>query len=79
MERALLLDVIVREGAAVFELLASEDQALLVGRNSLLVLNLRFDIIDCVRRLDLESNGLPRQCLDKNLHATAETKNYIFM
>ncbi len=32
-----LLDVVVREGAAVFELLAGEDQALLVGRDALLV------------------------------------------
>lgn len=33
----LLLDVIVGEGAAVFELLAGEDEALLVGWNALLV------------------------------------------
>ena len=33
----LLLDVVVRKGAAVFELLAGEDQALLVGWNALLV------------------------------------------
>jgi hypothetical protein len=33
----LLLNVVIREGTAVLELLASEDQALLVGGNSLLV------------------------------------------
>lgn len=33
----LLLDVVVGEGAAVFELLAGEDQTLLVGRDTLLV------------------------------------------
>jgi hypothetical protein len=33
----LLLDVVVRKGAAILELLASEDQTLLVRRNSLLV------------------------------------------
>ena len=31
VEGGLLLDVVVREGAAVLELLAREDQALLVG------------------------------------------------
>ena len=31
MERGLLLDVVVRQRAAVFELLAREDEALLVG------------------------------------------------
>lgn len=33
----LLLDVVVREGTTVLELLASEDQTLLVGGDSLLV------------------------------------------
>merc|ERR1719198_195434 len=37
VEGRLLLDVVVREGAAVLELLAGEDQALLVGRDALLV------------------------------------------
>jgi len=40
VERALLLDVVVRERAAVLELLAGEDEALLVGRDPLLVLDL---------------------------------------
>jgi hypothetical protein len=34
MESALLLDVVVRESAAIFKLLASEDQALLVRRDA---------------------------------------------
>ena len=43
MEGGLLLDVVVRQGAAVLQLLAaSEDQALLVGRDALLVLDLGF-------------------------------------
>ena len=72
---ALLLDVVVRKSAAILELLASEDQTLLVGRNALLVLNLRLDVIDGVRRLDLKGNGLPRQGLDENLHASTETEH----
>lgn len=39
VQRGLLLDVIVGKGASIFELLARKDQALLIGRNSLLVLN----------------------------------------
>jgi hypothetical protein len=35
----LLLDVVIREGPPVLQLLASEDQPLLVGRDSLLILN----------------------------------------
>ena len=38
MQRGLLLDVVVRQRAAVLELLAREDQALLVRRDPLLVL-----------------------------------------
>jgi hypothetical protein len=48
-----LLDVVVRQGAAILELLAGEDQALLVRRNTLLILNLGLDIVDGVARLNL--------------------------
>ena len=54
----LLLDVVVGERAAVLELLARKDQALLVGRNTLLVLDLLLDVVDGIGRLDLESDGL---------------------
>ena len=54
----LLLDVVVREGAAILELLAREDQALLVGGDALLVLDLGLDVVDGVGRLDLEGDGL---------------------
>ena len=40
MEGGLLLDVIVGESAAILELLAGEDQTLLIGGNTLLVLDL---------------------------------------
>jgi len=62
---AYLLDVVVRQRTAVFELLAGEDQALLVGRDSLLVLDLALDIVDCVGGLDLEGDGLAREGLDE--------------
>ena len=58
MEGGLLLDVVVRESAAVLELLASEDQALLVRGDALLVLDLGLDVVDGVGRLDLEGDGL---------------------
>jgi hypothetical protein len=58
VEGGLLLDVVVREGAAILELLAREDQALLVGGNALLVLDLGLDVVDGVGRLHLEGDGL---------------------
>ena len=68
MEGALLLDVVVSEGAAVLELLPSEDKALLVGGNALLVLNLLLDVVDGVAALDLEGDGLASESLHENLH-----------
>ena len=44
MEGRLLLDVVVRKGAAVLELLASEDQTLLIGGNALLILDLGSEV-----------------------------------
>ena len=65
MERTDLLDIVVRQGTTIFELLAGEDQTLLVRRNPFLILNLRLDIVDGVGRLDLESDGLAREGLDE--------------
>jgi len=45
----LLLDVVVRQGAAILKLLTSEDQALLVRGNALLVLDLSLHVVDGVR------------------------------
>lgn len=60
-----LLDVVVAQGAAIFELLAGKDQALLVGRDAFFVLDLGFDIVDCVGGLNLEGDGLAREGLDE--------------
>ena len=64
MKGGLLLDIVVGEGAAIFELLASEDQTLLVGGNALLVLNLGLDIVDGVAGLNLEGDSLASEGLD---------------
>ena len=68
MERRLFLDVVVSEGTAVFQLLACEDEALLVRRDALLVLDLLLDLLDGVGGLDLEGDSLSGECLDENLH-----------
>merc|ERR1712100_212646 len=71
VERRLLLDVVVGQRPAVLQLLASEDQPLLVRWDALLVLDLGLDVLDGVRALDLQRDGLPRQCLDEDLHPAA--------
>jgi hypothetical protein len=77
MEGGLLLDVVVGESAAILKLLASEDQALLVWGNAFLVLDLGLDVVDGVGRLDLKSNGLAGECLDKDLHTTTQTEDKV--
>merc|ERR1719232_540263 len=72
VQGGLFLDVVVREGPAILELLAGKDQPLLVWGNTLLVLDLGFDILDGVTGLDLEGDGLAREGLDENLHLDSD-------
>jgi len=74
VEGGLLLDVVVGEGASVLELLPGEDETLLIGGDALLVLDLGLDVVDRVRGLDVEGDGLAGEGLDEDLHATTETK-----
>lgn len=68
VKRGLLLDVVVRQGAPVLQLLASKNQTLLVRRNALLVLDLGLDIFDRIRGFNLEGDGLAREGLHEDLH-----------
>ena len=63
-----LLDVVIREGTSVLELLTGEDETLLIGRNTFLILNFGFDVLDGVCWLHIESNCLTGEGLDKYLH-----------
>ena len=77
MESGLLLNVVVREGAAILKLLASEDEALLVRRDTLLVLDLGLDVVDGVGALDLKGDSLAGESLDEDLHTTAKTEDQV--
>merc|ERR1712095_103843 len=67
---ALLLDVVVRKSSSILKLLASKDQPLLVWGDSLLVLDLGLHILNGVRWLNLQGDGLASEGLDKDLHTT---------
>ncbi len=53
-----LLDVVIAQGATIFQLLSGKDKTLLIRRDSFLILDLRLDIVDGVRWLDIKSDGL---------------------
>merc|ERR1719282_1777784 len=73
----LLLDIVVGQGAAILELLASENQSLLIRRNTFLVLNFLLDLLNGVTSLDLKGNGLASQGLDEDLHTTTEAEHQV--
>ncbi|KFO57203.1 hypothetical protein N302_07741, partial [Corvus brachyrhynchos] len=72
-----LLDVVVREGTTIFQLLASKDQPLLIGRDAFLVLDLGLHILNGVTGLDFQGDGLASQGLHEDLHPTPETKHQV--
>jgi len=57
MEGGFLLNIVIGQGTSVFKLLSSEDQTLLIWRDSLLVLNLRFDVVNRVGGFHLKGDG----------------------
>ncbi|KFV80201.1 hypothetical protein N308_07059, partial [Struthio camelus australis] len=77
VQGGLLLDVVVRQGAPIFQLLASKDQPLLVGGNAFLVLDLGLDILNGVTGLNLQGDGLASQGLHKDLHATPQAQHKV--
>jgi len=68
MESGLLLDVVVGKGSAILELLTSEDESLLIWRNTFLVLDLGLNVFNSVSWLNIKGDGLTSEGLNENLH-----------
>jgi hypothetical protein len=77
VECRLLLNVVVGKSAAILQLLASKDQALLVWGDPLLVLDLSLHIVNGVRALNFQGDGLASEGLDKDLHASPEAEHQV--
>ena len=75
MKGRFLLDVVVAQGSAIFQLFSSEDESLLVWWDTFFVLNLGLDVLNRVAWLNLESDGFTGQSLDEYLHSTTETQD----
>ena len=66
VQRRLLLDVVVGQGAAILQLLAGEDQALLVRRDALLQMSANITVSSCMsagRCAASQHNSRPRICM----------------
>ena len=59
------LDIIIRQRTPILQLLAGEDQTLLVGGDALFVLYLRLYVVDGVGGLDFEGDGFAREGFDE--------------
>jgi hypothetical protein len=66
VQSRLLLDVVVGQSAAILELLAGEDQALLVRGNALLVLDLALDIVCGACQPPIPIPFIPMRCRSKS-------------
>ena len=77
VEGGLFLNVVIGEGAAVFELLAGKDESLLIWGDALLVLDLSLDVFNGVAGLNIEGDSLSGEGLDEDLHATSEAEHQV--
>merc|ERR1712121_94425 len=75
MKCRLLLDVIIRKGSSVFKLFSSKNQPLLIRRDSLLILNLCFNIFNSIRGFNFQGNSLSCKSLDKDLHTSSQSQD----
>merc|ERR1719450_1930407 len=71
----LLLDVVIRKGSAILELLTSEDKSLLIWWDTFLVLDLGLDVLNSVGWLDIEGDGLTSESLDEDLHSSSKSQH----
>jgi len=72
-----ILNLIVGESGAVFELLVIEDQTLAIQRYAFLVLDRSLNILDGVGSLDLESDSLASKSLNEDLHTAVKKYNQV--
>jgi len=71
-----LLDVKVRQGPPVLlQLVFVEDERILAGQKSLPILDLGLNILDRVRWLHLQGEGLVGPGPDRDLHVSTVTEN----
>ncbi len=77
MQSGFFLDVVVRKSPSVFELFSGEDESLLIGGNSFLVLDFGFHVFDRVAGLHVEGNGFSSKSFHENLHSSSKSQHQV--
>jgi len=67
VQSGFLLNIVIRKRAPILKLFTGKDEALLIRRNTFLILDLGLDVVDGVRRLNIKGDGLTREGFDENL------------
>jgi len=70
----LLLDVVITQRPSIFQLFTSEDQPLLLRRDTFFILNLRLYILDGIIGFHIQCNSFTREGLHKDLHGHCKWK-----
>merc|ERR1719351_127863 len=69
------VNVIIAQGPTIFKLLSGKYQTLLIRRDTFLVLNLGFHVLNGIRSFYFQRNSLSSQSLHKDLHSSTEAKD----
>ena len=77
MQSGLLLNIVVRKRPSVFQLFSCEDESLLIGGNSFLVLDLGLHVFDGVGGFHVQGDRFSSQRFHENLHAAAQSQDEV--
>ena len=71
------MNVVIRKSSSVLKLLSSEDKSLLVWRDSFLILDLGFNILNGVSWFNIKGDGFTSEGLYEDLHTSSESENQV--
>lgn len=69
VQGGLLLNIVITQSAAIFQLLSGENETLLIRGDTLFILDLGLHIVNSIARFDIKSDGLTREGFYEDLHS----------
>jgi len=76
MKCRFFLNVVISECSPIFKLFTGKNETLLVGRNTFLILNFSFDVIDRIGLFNFKCNCFSCQRFHEYLHLNKLRINY---